>query len=144
MHYYADSSALVQRHIEEGGSVWVRTHLIVSPAALIVTSDISVVEIFSALNRRVREGPLTPTTYQTLRADVVNLCATTYQCIELSLAIHDRAAGLLEQHALRAFDAIQLASALSAHEAIANTNAGLLTFVSADQRLLDAARNILR
>ena len=144
MHYYADSSALVQRHIEEGGSVWVRTHLIVSPASLILTSDISVVEIFSARNRRVREGTLTPTIYATLRADVVRLSATTYQCIELSLAIRDRAAGLLEQHALRAFDAIQLASALSAHEAIVNTDTGLLTFVSADQRLLDAARNILR
>jgi len=51
-----------------------------------------------------------------------------YILIPYSDALIDRASALVARHVLRALDAIQLASALE------------LTFLSADDRLLDAVR----
>ena len=72
--YYADSSVLVKRHIAEIGSAWVRA--LVDPALgnLITTMHISVVEVYSALNRRVREATLTPADYVRMVADFDALC----------------------------------------------------------------------
>ncbi len=53
--YYVDSSVLVKRHIYEPGTAWFQS-LVRSPYKhLIITSEISLVEIYSALNRRLRE-----------------------------------------------------------------------------------------
>jgi predicted nucleic acid-binding protein len=51
----------------------------------------------------------------------------------------ERACQLLERYALRAYDAIQLASALIANQALVAAGLGMATFLSADQRLLQAA-----
>ena len=60
--FYADSSVLVKRHVPEAGSSWFRA--IADPASgnVIITARVSVVEVYSALNRRVRAGTLDPTT----------------------------------------------------------------------------------
>ena len=55
--------------------------------------------------------------------------------VELGAEILSLARGLIQRHALRAFDAIHLASALGLQAA---TNEAV-TFVAADQRLLQAA-----
>jgi predicted nucleic acid-binding protein len=49
------------------------------------------------------------------------------------------ACGLIERHALRAYDAVQLAVALSVRDLLA-AGAGVPTFLSADPRLNAAAR----
>jgi len=46
---------------------------------------------------------------------------------------------LLEKHPLRAYDAIQLASAVDTHTKLISANLQPLIFVSADTRLLSAA-----
>lgn len=45
--YYADSSVLVKRHVNEIGSTWVRA--LVDPAAgnVMITSRVSIVEVYS-------------------------------------------------------------------------------------------------
>lgn len=50
-----------------------------------------------------------------------------------------QACDLLERHPLRAYDAVQLASALESNQLFLTDAAITLTFVSADQRLLTAA-----
>jgi predicted nucleic acid-binding protein len=54
--YFLDSSALVKYYVQEQGSAWVRT--IVNPAAPhgIFLSHLTLVEIYSAIARRVRGG----------------------------------------------------------------------------------------
>ena len=108
--------------------------------ATVFTSQISVVEVFSTFNRRIREGELSLADYATLGADFTSLCNTDYQLVAFAVALRDRASNLLEQHPLRAYDAIQLATAIATNEIL--TAAGLtpLMFLSADNRLLNAAR----
>lgn len=137
--YYADSSVLVKRHVVETGSSWMQA--LAAPAAnnLLITARISVVEVISAFNRRLREARLDPTDYSRIALDFNTLCATEYQFIELTDSVVVQAQQLLEQYPLRAYDATQLASAIIANREF--TAAGLppILFLSADDRLLSAA-----
>jgi len=56
--YYADSSVLVKCHVPETGAAWFGA--LAAPAAghIMVTAQISLVEVYSALNRRVREASI--------------------------------------------------------------------------------------
>jgi uncharacterized protein len=137
--YYADSSVLLKRHIHETGSVWVQELTDPVTGNSILTARVSMVEVFSALNRRVPEGNLAPADYTIVANDFVAVCATEYQLIELLPQIADRARRVLETYPLRAYDAIQLASALVANDTLQAQGLNPLTFLGADHRLLDAA-----
>lgn len=62
-----------------------------------------------------------------------------YQTVEVSAAVVARAIALAETHALRAYDAVQLATALESNNLRAGLAAPPLTLVSADQELNAAA-----
>jgi hypothetical protein len=49
LDYYADSSVLIKRHVQEIGTEWVQA--ITTPAAgnVIITARVSIVEVYSAL-----------------------------------------------------------------------------------------------
>ncbi len=138
--FYADSSVLVKRHIVEQGTLWFRQLADPASGNVIITARVSVVEVFSALNRRVREGTLNQAMYVAVAADVEAACAAEYRLIELAPPLSGLARVLLERHPLRAYDAVQLASALSATATLRAAGLPTLTFLSADTRLLDAAR----
>ena len=137
---YADSSALVKRHIPELGSIWFQA--LADPVAgnVITTARISMAEVYSALIRRIRETTLDAADYAHIVADFDALWATQYTLVELTALIVERARGLLERHPLRAYDAVHLASALTANDALAAAGLPPLTFLSADYRLLGAAQ----
>jgi uncharacterized protein len=137
--YYADSSVLVKRHIAEVGSAWIRALADPATGNLITTARISMVEVYSALNRRMREATLDPTDYATLVADFEALCAGEYTLVELAPPIVSRARLLLERHPLRAYDAVQLASALVANDTLVAAGLVALTFIAADDQLVTAA-----
>lgn len=140
--YYVDSSALVKRHAQELGSAWFAR--LADPAAgnVIVTSRLSLVEVYSALNRRVREGSISPVQYTQISTDFTALCTTEYELIELDHTVVERARILLEQWPLRANDAVQLGSALVLKDALRSATAVLADdpiFLAADDRLLQFA-----
>jgi uncharacterized protein len=139
-NFYADSSALVKRHIPEIGATWFRA--LADPVAgnVIATARISMAEVYSALNRRIRESTLDATDYTHIVADFDALCTTQYTLVELTALIVERARQLLERHPLRAYDAVHLASALTVNDALAVVSLPALTFLSADHRLLNAAQ----
>jgi len=128
--YYADSSVLVKQHIQEVGTVWFTK---LAANNLIITSRISIVEVYSAFNRRVRENHLTRADYAQLVADFEALYLTEYQLIELTLPIVKQAKYLLEQYSLRAYDATQLASAI--HVNLSLQPLANLIFLSAEPPL---------
>jgi len=138
--YYLDSSALVKRYVAEAGSIWLQP--IVAPATgyLLLTSRITTVEVAGALARRRREGSLAPSDYtdalQAFRYDTF----TQYRLVEVDASVSDLAGDLVEHHPLRAYDAVQLASALAANRILQLLALSLLTFLSADDRLVAAAR----
>jgi uncharacterized protein len=137
--YYADSSVLVKRHVNEIGSDWVRSLTDPSAENLIITTRLSFVEVCSALNRRVRETSITALDYAQMIDDVTNLWESQYEIIEFTTSVADRAKQLLEIHPLRAYDAVQLSSALLTQDALQIAGVTALIFLAADDRLLAAA-----
>jgi uncharacterized protein len=129
---YFDASALVKRYVRERDTTKVR-RLLASDVP--VTSRLSAVEIASALARRAREGAFTDAARDraiaALDADLASMVV-----VELTAVIAARAQGLIRRHALRAGDAIQLASGLYIREELAAE----ISFVAFDDRLANAAR----
>lgn len=67
--YYADSSTLVKRHVHERGTIWLRALCDPTTGNVVITARISMVEVYSALNRRQREAHLCATDYAHIVAD---------------------------------------------------------------------------
>jgi len=138
-HYYLDASALAKRYVDEVGSDWLRAAIDPGQSPLIFSSRLSILEIVSALVRRLREGRLTAAEYATARDAFRSDCIQEYQIMPPTMAVVDQAADLLEPHVLRAYDATHLATALNAQGFLASRSYAPLTFLSADAHLNQAA-----
>jgi predicted nucleic acid-binding protein len=137
--YFLDSSALAKRYIAEIGTPWIRT--IVSPKTgnTIFIAQITPIEIVSGSARRKRDGSITSRTARAVRLLVDRHAQREYIVVGLVEQIVQRAENLLEVYTLRAYDAVQLASALESNSRLLSTGLSALTFVSADTRLLNTA-----
>jgi predicted nucleic acid-binding protein len=123
---------LVKLYVEEEGSVTVAAR--VSDAEAVATARVTYAEARSALARLRREGGLTP---MGLRGAVRELDREwgMYNVVDLNDPLVRRAGALAERHALRGYDAVQLAAALDLRAA-----GGEVEFLSFDARLNRAAR----
>ncbi len=139
-NYYADTSVLVKRHVPEIGSVWVQTLTAPATGNAIVTAYLSLVELYSALNRRVRENSISLSDYTNIGADLSVIFSSQYGIIPLIPIVVNDAKDLLERHPLRAYDAVQLASALYTRRSLQAAGRTAPIFLSADTRLLVAAQ----
>jgi predicted nucleic acid-binding protein len=137
--YYLDASALVKRYVNEEGSDWLRATIDPARSQLLFTSRMTIVEVISAFARRVRDGSLTLEEFASARDLFRGDCLDEYQIMPPTIAVIDSASFLLERHPLRAYDAIHLATALGAQQFLADQNYPALTFLSADDRLNQAA-----
>jgi predicted nucleic acid-binding protein len=140
--YYLDSSALVKRYVAEVGTHWVQKLADPTSRNRFIIARITRVEVASALARRQREGFLAPDAVSkaldTLQYDL----DTQYQVVELDPGVAEAAAQLVMLHPLRAYDAVQLASAQQIYAALAQDIAPPFTFLTADDRLLAVAESI--
>lgn len=130
MTVYLDTSAFVKLYVEEPGTALVRQR--VGQAASVSTSRITYVEARAALARRSRERAFSKAQY----SEVVRSLEHEWELyvrLDLTEAIMKLAGDLTERHALRAYDAIQLASALSLRQRMP------VEFLTADVRLIAAA-----
>jgi predicted nucleic acid-binding protein len=138
--YFLDSSALVKRYVTETGSAWVRSLAVPEARNPLIIARITWVEVLSALARRQREGSLMPNdvawAIQTFRYDL----DMQYQVVELDPALAEAAGTLVTQHPLRAYDAVQLASALRVQSGFGQVQAPTLIFLAADDRLIAIAQ----
>lgn len=142
--YFFDSSALVKRYVAEVGSGWVVT--ITDPTAgnRIYVANIAGVEVPAAFRKKVRTGEITQAQAVTAITDFENDYTSQYNPIQVTDAVILSAAALTGRYPLRAYDAVQLASALEVNgqiQALGAAAAGrlTLTFVSADNNLNNAA-----
>jgi len=129
---YLDASALVKLYVDEEAAGQVRQG--VRDAEIIATCEIAYVEVRAALARRHREGALLPVDYRravrNLRADWPRLFLITVNS-QLVLSAGD----IAEQHHLRAYDAVHLASGVACQ---AQTRESV-TFACWDRSLAEAA-----
>jgi uncharacterized protein len=138
-HFFLDSSALVKRYVSENGTSRVRDILRKSAQNRIFVAQITPVEMTSALARRVREKSLDAKTMQALQRGIAHHMTHNYIEVRLTDGITEEAIKLLAAHPLRAYDAVQLASALNVQEHLMIAKQPSLLFMCADQRLLEIA-----
>jgi predicted nucleic acid-binding protein len=129
---YLDTSALVKRFVSEAGTKEVQS--LQAKGEPVASATIAYVELYSGLTRRHREGVLSQLHYRRACRSFERDWMAIVK-VELSDEILNSARSLIQRHALRAFDAVHLASALGLQAAVNSP----VTFVAADRRLLRAA-----
>ncbi len=137
--YYLDTSALVKRYVDETGSSWLQTTLETPPRPSIILVQLAIVEMTSALMRRVREGAVSAPEYTQIQNAFLSDCLGHYELVAVVDDIINKANRLLEEHPLRAYDAIHLAAAVVSNQALVARDLPPLLFLSADDRLNQAA-----
>lgn len=125
---YLDTSALIKLYLEESDSA-LTEKIIRANAPWLATSRITYAEVFSVLNRCLRDRRISLAAYK--RQKKIFLADwDALHVIEANQAVLSNAVSLIERHALRGFDAIHLCSA---------TWLGQPLFACFDDRLRNAA-----
>ncbi|MBD3391497.1 MAG: PIN domain-containing protein [Chitinivibrionales bacterium] len=131
MRAFIDTSSLVKKYIEETGSE--EFGILLKSLSEIVVSPITVLELHSAIERRLREGAL-----QSSDAKWIEKEFTTdydfFGVVEWNDELVKEGLRIIRAYQLRVLDAIQLSAALI-------SDSGLL--VTSDKRLYQAARKVM-
>ena len=137
--YFFDTSAIVKRYTQETGSAWVLEIISKQPDVRIILSRITWVEVLSALSRLRREREISAAQFsQEIRAFSQHF-KVEYHIMEFNRTVSRVAGELVQRQPLRAYDAVQLASALRLRDMYRPVESVKFTFVSADQRLVSVA-----
>lgn len=139
--YFFASSALVKRYLPETGTDWVRALILPTTGHTIWIAEITEVEVASAvaarqraprgISRRVRDAAV---------ALLSEHSSSEYRLVTLNRQILDTAIDLTQRYRLRAYDAVQLATALATNTALLTAGLPSPIFVTADSDLIAAAR----
>lgn len=135
MTAFADSSALVKLYVPEAG------HRVVHDAEPLVVSQLARVEVFAAFWRKHRIGEIDGDDAAALagafEADLAGDDETSprFAVVALTDEVTTAAVALVHRHDLRAYDAVQLATALAAGDAVPECD----TVIAFDERLRRAA-----
>ena len=132
--FFFDTSAIVKRYAQEIGTVWVQNQTAPAAGHTHFLARITLPETVAAISRRERGRHITAKDAATALADFRHDFTHQYQIVEISATLLDHAADLARSHALRGYDAVQLAAALAVFGQIPS-----LTLISADGELNTAA-----
>ena len=132
---YLDTSALIKRYIDEEGTERILELTEDTAAVQVIILDITPLEARSALRRRQREGDISEADASGILNQIETDVSSSFLVQPSTSAVIEDGARLIDRHALRAYDALQLAGCLVTREQVP----GPLTFVCADVRLCAAA-----
>ena len=139
--YYLDASALVKRYTDEPGSTWIRQNTDRSTQNTILLAEITLTEVAAALAAKHRvPGGITEQQRDRALSRFLQDCDEHFLLLSMDRSVIDRAVQLTQNHRLRGYDAVQLATALMASETLKSQNLPPLIFVAADDDLLTAAQ----
>ena len=136
---FFDTSAIVKRYVREAGTSWVRSLTRIGAPDSIYLARITAVEVCAAVARRQRGGSLPLSQAVAILSRFRRHLVRRYQVTEITPALLSDAMGLAEAHGLRAYDAVQLASALELNRLRIVAGLGGIILVSADRELNTAA-----
>jgi len=139
--YFLDTSAIVKKYITEIGSAWIESITDSELDNYIILARISWVETLSAFSRLRRESKIDSTLLDQSNQIFKMDWDTQYQIVEIENLDIEIAGNLVQKYPLRAYDSIQLACALKIYAAFVKIAPNSFTFVSADNRLLDAGKS---
>lgn len=134
MNLYAESSAVLAWLLDDAAAPDVRRLL--ATAALIVASDLTLIECDRVLLRAAALGELTEADAADRRAHLV-AAASQWQVLHIVREVVDRARQPFPAEPIRTLDAIHLASALTARAALAG-----LALLSLDDRVRSVGRKL--
>ncbi len=137
--YFFDSSAIVKRYVQETGTALVRRVNRHGRPDRIYLARITAVETTSAVARRRRGGSLTAARVRSILTRFRSHLANRYRILEITPDLLNDAMRLANAHALRAYDAVQLAAVLELNGRYQASGLGGITLVSADRDLNTAA-----
>jgi predicted nucleic acid-binding protein len=98
----------------------------------VYVARITLVELVSAITRRQRRGDLTASDAADALTDLRADFASDYLTIEVTAPLVGQAEALAERHALRGYDAVQLAAAVQVNAILVAAGGAPLTLISAD------------
>jgi predicted nucleic acid-binding protein len=104
-----------------------------------LTAEITIIEVASALFRKERDGEITVVDRNDALSDFLFDCSEQYIVIQLDRRILIQAIQLFYRHPLRAYDAVQFATAIESNQTLIANSMPALTFVCADRRLCNFA-----
>jgi predicted nucleic acid-binding protein len=136
---FLDSSALVNSYVIETGTAWVRRLTRRNPSTIIYIAHITAVEVTCAIARRRKGKTITAAKASSILRRFDQHIAGRYTVIGVTPALLEQAKRLGRTHALRAYDAVQLAVALEANRYHRDKGSAPVILISADQALNDAA-----
>ncbi len=134
--YYLDTSALAKLYVQEAGTQQLLVLTGSSRSHHFAVLNLARVELHSAVRRRQREGDLEAADAERILARFEQHLETKFVRQLVSEPLIDMAISLVERHALRAYDAVQLAGCLALKAASGQDSP---IFVCSDHRLVEAA-----
>lgn len=137
--YFLDASALVKAYVQEPGSGWVR-QILRRGTHVTFISPLSGAEVLAAIARKQRLGELELAARDRIGSAFRRDYRGRFIHTSLTGIVVEKAMALVFDHSLRAYDAVQLASALLLPKAPARLRP--LLFVSADSALLRVAHQM--
>jgi uncharacterized protein len=137
--YFWDTSAHIKRYITEIGTNWVRANIVPSAGNISLIAYITPIEIASSLARRIREGSISQRTAQAAQLLIERHIRREYVVIALTDEIRETAISLVRRQPLRAYDAVQLASAIETNHRMIVGGLPPLVFLTSDKHLQSAA-----
>ena len=143
-HCYFDTSALVKYYIVETGTRWVRALIEERDGDqwvnMISTSALTWAETVSAFSKHRRSKLISDSLCARLIARFLRDGRSRYARVPADDTAINLAVELIQHHPLRAYDAVQLATALRLNQVLQDNRLSSVTFVSADDVLCDVAR----
>ncbi|MCI2430677.1 type II toxin-antitoxin system VapC family toxin [Candidatus Acetothermia bacterium] len=138
--FYVDTSALAKRYQEEEGSPFMDQlfALFEAQGNKGAASFLTFLELLAMLRRLLKGQRLNQASYNRLLADILRDLDTYFSVSPLNTSILTKSAQVITNHALKAPDAIQLATALEL-EPVLQQLSQRLVFIAADEDLLTAA-----
>lgn len=134
---FLDTSALAKRYLPEQGTRWLRQQI--ASANTIIVSRLTLVEVMSAVARRHREGAINTRVMQGINRLLERHFQKQYAVVDVNDKLTREAVRLINTHPLRAYDSVQLASALLVNQRLLSQKLSPITFLCSDTRLLQIA-----
>jgi uncharacterized protein len=137
--FFLDSSALAKRYVRETGTSFVLELFRARNNSRVYVANLTLVEVTAAIARRERSGSISTADARKSVSRFRKHFSGTFRIVELTSPLIERAAELAEARGLRAYDSVQLSSALIVNEERIAQGAAPIIFVCADAALNSAA-----
>jgi predicted nucleic acid-binding protein len=135
--YFLDTSALVKLYVRETGTDALMELVDSEETHAIAVASVTPVELRSAVRRRERAGDIAAEDASRIVERFALQLETRFERVPVNEPLVEQALALVDRHALRAYDALQLAACVQWKS---SGGADDPVFTSADGALLAAAR----